>query len=104
MKKRILASGDTGLVNQFEQWQAVKNSIAKAYNLPIAQREKQGIDIPKLENEANELERRLSARSEDFKEAFNPPTYTYQDLQKKLGKNGIAIEMMRTEFYEYVVI
>ncbi len=98
MKKRILASGDTALINQFEKWQAVKNSIAKAYNLPIAQREKQGIDISKLENEANELERGLSARSVDFQAAFNPPTYTYQDIQKKLRKNEVAIELIRIKY------
>jgi CHAT domain-containing protein len=98
MRKRILACGDTTLINQFEKWQAVKNSISKAYNLPIAQREKQGIDIEKLENDANELERGLSARSEDFKEAFNPPTYTYQDIQQKLGENEVAIEMIRIQY------
>ncbi len=98
MKKRILASGDTALINQFESWQAVKNSISKAYNMPIAQREKQGIDIAKLENNANELERGLSLRSADFAAAFNPPTVTYQDIQQKLVENEVAIEMIRTEY------
>ncbi|SFF52423.1 tetratricopeptide repeat protein, partial [Thermoflexibacter ruber] len=98
MKKRILASGDTALINQFESWQAIKNSISKAYNLPIAQREKQGIDIAKLENQANELERGLSLRSANFTAAFNPPTYTCQDIQQKLGENEVAIEMIKTEY------
>ncbi len=98
MRKRILASGDTSLIHQFEKWQAVKSSISKAYNLPIAQREKQGIDLSQLENEANELERRLSARSEDFKAAFNPPIYTFQDLQQKLKPEEVAIEVIRTEY------
>ncbi|SFF44519.1 CHAT domain-containing tetratricopeptide repeat protein [Thermoflexibacter ruber] len=95
MRKQILASGDTSLKYQFEKWQALKNSISRAYNLSIAQREKQGIDIIKLEAEANDMEKQLSARSADFASVFTSPTYTYQDIQKKLGENEVAIEMIK---------
>jgi CHAT domain-containing protein/Flp pilus assembly protein TadD len=95
MKNRILGSKDSVLIRQMEIWQAKKNFIAKVYNMTTAERKKRKLDLSTLENEANELEKQLATRSADFQYAFNPPIYTSQDLQKKLGENDIAIEMIK---------
>lgn len=98
IKKRILSSGDKELIAKFEAWGVLKNTIAKAYNLSVADRAKQGLAMPKLESEANELEKQLSARSEDFKEAFTPLIVSYQDIQKQLKEGEVAVEMIRTKY------
>ncbi len=105
MKKRILASKDTSLIAQFEKWHNLKNNIAKAHNLSFAEREKKEIDMTKLENEANIAEKKLAAKSADFAKAFTPPNYTYKDLQKKLKKNEVALEIIKVAGnLDYLVI
>ncbi len=97
MKKRILTSKNTTLINNFESWQLLKNNIAKAYNLSIIERKRKRIDIAKLENEANEIERALAITSIDFAKAFSPKNYTYQDLQNQLKADEVAIEIINIE-------
>jgi len=95
VRNRILASKDTALVRKFETWQGLKNFIAKAYNMPAAERKSKKINLTKLESEANDLEKTLATRSADFQAAFNSPAYTYQDVQKKLGENEVAVEIIK---------
>ena len=95
MKKRILASKDTALIAQFENWHNLKNNIAKVHNLSISEREKQGIDMVKLENEANIAEKQLATQSADFAKAFTPKNYDYKDLQKKLKTDEVALEIIK---------
>jgi CHAT domain-containing protein len=95
VRNRIFASGDSALIRQMELWQAKKNFIAKVYNMPTTERKSKKINLSKLVSEANDLEKNLTTRSADFAAAFNPPAYTYQDIQKKLGENEVAIEMIK---------
>lgn len=101
VKNRILASEDSVLIRQLKTWQDKKNFIAKVYNMTATQRKKRKLNLNALEKEANELEKQLSTRSADFAASFNPPTYTYQDLQKKLGENEVAIEMIKGDFINW---
>ncbi len=97
MKKRILASKDTTLLTKFESWENLKNLVAKAHNLSLAEREKQGIDMQKLQNQTNEAEKQLAAKSADFAKAFMPKNYDYKDLQKKLKAEELAIEIIKVD-------
>ncbi|TAH20563.1 MAG: CHAT domain-containing protein [Cytophagales bacterium] len=97
VKNRIFASSDSALIRQMELWQAKKNIVAKAYNMTATERKKRNLDPQKLETEADDLEKVLVTRSADFQPAFSSPTYTYQDIQKKMGENDIAIEMIKGE-------
>ena len=73
----------------------MKNNIAKAHNLSLVEREKMGIDMTKLENEANTAEKQLAMQSADFAKAFTPKKYDYKDLQKKLKVNEVALEIIK---------
>lgn len=95
LRNRINASKDSLLIRQMQLWQAKKNFIAKAYNMTATERKNRKLDLKKLETEADDMEKQLAIRSVAFASAFTSPAYTYQDIQKKLGKNEVAIEMVK---------
>jgi len=95
VRNRILASNDSTLMKQMWLWQAKRNFIAKVYQMSTAERKKRKLDLKKLEAEADDLEKQLAAHSADFSSAFNPPTYTFHDIQKKLKENEAAIDIIK---------
>jgi CHAT domain-containing protein/tetratricopeptide (TPR) repeat protein len=95
MKKRILASGDSSLIQQYQLWNLSKNFLSKAYNLSADERAEKNIDLARLQAEVEQLEKGLYSRSADFEAAFNPPNYTSQDLQATLGEDEVAIDLAR---------
>jgi CHAT domain-containing protein/Flp pilus assembly protein TadD len=100
VRERILRSGDEELIRLFRQWKGTREEIAKAYSLPIAERQKQALDIILLEKEANELEKVLSARSEAFARSTEKKVFTWQEVQQKLKAGDAAIEMLRIRVFD----
>ena len=100
MRTRILGSKDETLIALFEQWKAKKANIIKVYEMSIADKQKKGIDVPALEAEANEIEKQLSQKSEIFATVSDKKRYTWTDVQKKLKKKEVAIEMIRFRVYD----
>jgi CHAT domain-containing protein len=100
MRERISNSKDESLKTIFEDWKNKKEYLSKVYSLTIAERQTQGIDINKLENEVNDLEKMLSQRSEIFASQNDKRHYTWQDVQKSLKANEVAIEILRTNVYD----
>ncbi len=99
VKKRIWETNNAVLINQFSDWQKLKNAIAKAYNMPSEVRQAQGLVLEKLFAEAEEMEKQLTLRSADFKQTFASNLVSYQAIQQKLQANQAAIEIIRTTHY-----
>lgn len=95
VRKRIMASGNQALINQYNRWQKVREQIANLYNLGQAELKRKGIKIKDLEEQANQLERALSSKAEGFKGAYNPSLPTWKDVQKRLKPGEAAVEMIR---------
>ena len=100
MRMRILNSEDETLKQQFKSWQIKRNSLARAYNLSIAERKKRNINIQELETEANTIEKELSLKSQNFTQIVDETYYTWQDIQQKLKPSEAAIEIIRTRYYD----
>jgi CHAT domain-containing protein len=100
IKERILSSKDQNLIDLYANWKAKREYLAKVYQMSLAEKEKKGINQTQLEAEVNELEKQLSRKSELFATAHDKRRYTWQDVQQQLKKGEVAVEMIRTEYYD----
>jgi CHAT domain-containing protein len=100
IKERILSSKDQNLIDLYANWKAKREYLAKVYQMSLSEKEKKGINQTQLEAEVNELEKQLSSKSELFATAHDKRRYTWQDVQQQLKKGEVAVEMIRTEYYD----
>ncbi len=99
MRKRIANSKDENLKNLYQSWIDKKEFLAKAYTFSLGYKKEKKINVEELENEVNEIEKQLSQKSELFAKNNDKTRYTWKDVQKKLQKNEVAIEIIRFYFY-----
>ncbi|MCU0444606.1 MAG: tetratricopeptide repeat protein [Microscillaceae bacterium] len=95
IRNRVLASKDTALQNLYQNWHTKRNILAQIYQMSIEEKISKGINEIQLEEEVNQIEKKLSNASELFAQANEKKRYTWQDVQKKLKKNEAAIEIVR---------
>ena len=107
MRQRILNSKDTSLINKLENWQNKRDYLAHVYNLSESKRQKQGIDITKLEENINTLEKELSYSASTLPGLQNlddllgnKNQYTWKDVRGKLRPSEAAIEIIRIQNFE----
>jgi CHAT domain-containing protein len=91
MKNIVLNSGNAELINLYANWSDVKQQLSVAYSTPIDNRI---IDIKTLEEQGNELEKKLVSSSSDLKNEITETNVTYKDLQQKLLPGQAAIEFI----------
>ncbi len=91
-KQRIKTSGDTKLFRDYSEWEN-----KKAYLIKLTQEtDKDNTEeIRKLERELDDLEKRLSIKSERYATIHEKKRYTWQDIQSQLKEGEAAIEVIR---------
>jgi CHAT domain-containing protein len=90
VKNAIKKSNNPALIEKFNEWQALKEKIAKLYS--------QNEDPSKTDSlvlAANEMEKELGRESSDFSKQIVRKKVTWQDVQKKLKPGEAAIEVVR---------
>lgn len=94
VKDAILRSGDTVLIHQFEDWQGLKERVARLYsqNAPVE-------SISTLIESANVLEKELTRKSSVFAQQLVRQEIDWNDIRAALGKNEAAIEIIRFNKY-----
>lgn len=100
VRERIMNSDNEEVKTLYNTWKDKCSYIANVVRRTIAEREKEGINLPTLETEANELEKQLSLKSEDFKRANDKTRYTWQDVQKELKEGEVAVELIRFQVFD----
>lgn len=95
MRTRILSSNDTLLRARYNDWQGTRNRLAQSYQMSKEEKLNKGIDELELEERANQLEKELTKASEFFAQATDKKRYTWQDVQKRLKKGEVAVEIIR---------
>lgn len=100
VRERILSSDDQELKNKFRDWTRKKEEITAAVELGPEERKLAGIDLKKLEVEAEQLEIELSKGSEEFKLANEEKKINWKSIRDMLEKNEYAAEMVRFRYYE----
>jgi CHAT domain-containing protein len=100
VRERILASGDQDLKNKFRDWTRKKEEITAAIELGPEERKLAGIDLRKMEVDAEELEIQLSKGSEDFKMANEEQKINWKSIRDILEKGEYAVEIVRFRYYD----
>jgi len=101
MKERILNSNDEALKASYNDWVQKKEMLTNALSMSTQQLTENGIDPGALGNEVERLEKELSEKSELFGQDFESKRITYENVQKSLGKNDVAIEMVRYRYFNH---
>ena len=97
MRSTIVNSGDTMLINRFEQWMGLKRQIANFYS---AGKTKQDHVVIELEDMTTAQELELIEASKVFRYYITIQNYVWQDVQKRLKSNEAAIEFISFDYYD----
>lgn len=101
IRERILASNDETLKNSYLQWIQKKEFLTTALSMSMEQLLENGIDPNVLTSDIEILEREISEKSELFSQSFDNKKISYQNVQKALSKNEVAIEMIRYRHFDH---
>lgn len=101
IRERILNSQDEALKANYTLWIQKKEFLTNALSMSTQQLTDNAIDPNALSNEVERLERELSEKSELFGQSFEHKKITYENVQKALGKNDVALEMLRFRYFDH---
>ena len=101
IRDAIYTSGNQSLVNDFEQLGNLRKQISKLQQKDDYDKN----DMQTLENQANSLEKNIMQTSKTYSEFKDEISITWQEVQKQLDTNEVAIEFVHfrlnsdTSFY-----
>ncbi len=101
IRERILNSYDEKLKEAYNTWVQKKEFLTNALSMSSEQLIQNSIDPAALGAEVEKLERELSEKSELFGQSFDNKKITYEDVQKSMGKNDVAVEMVRYRYFNH---
>lgn len=101
IRERILNSNDDKLKAAYSDWVTKKELLTNALSMSSDQLVQNAIDVNILNAEVEKIERELSERSELFGQSFENKKITYENVQKSIGKNDVAIEMVRYRYFNH---
>ena len=101
IRERILNSKDENLKINYNLWVQKKEFLTSALSMSTQQLLDNGVDPIALGNEVERLERELSEKSEIFGQSFENKRITYENVQSALGKNDVAVEMVRYRYFDH---
>lgn len=96
--KVIRESGDTVLLEKFEELRTTRAILNTYYNKPIAERPEG--EVERLEARAEVLEKDLLAGSKEYADFTRRLEIEWQDVQTALGDKDVAIEILAA--YEHI--
>ena len=94
IRRRILQSGDTKLIEDYQYWLDVKEILAKLYTYSKDDLVEQGINLDSLEQATNKMERELSSRSKEFSGGLDDKPIRFTDIASKLASNEASVELV----------
>lgn len=95
IRNRILSGNDPELKEKFTEWLQVKEELGKLYAQNQESKNQNALRIKALQQQAEEIEKMLSAKSELFAKSSNTEAITWQQLRTRLKPDEVAIEMVR---------
>jgi len=101
IRERILSSKDDALISTYNQWVKKKELLTGALSMSTAQLAENSIDPVELNAQVEKLEKEISQKSEIFGAAFESKRITYENVQKSLEKNEVAVEMVRFRHFDH---
>ncbi len=100
IKKHILQSNDSILIESFQKWQFLKNEISKKTSSYSESDHENSLDS--LKNKANELEKSLSLSSSKYQKITNSKLINLEDIQQILEEDEVVIEMVKCDYRDSI--
>lgn len=100
IKKAILNSGDAELIKDYTAWLDKKETLARYYSLSKDELSEQKIDLAALEQEANNMERALSQKSNDFSQGYSSEKITFDKIASTLTDAEAVVEIIRIRSFD----
>jgi CHAT domain-containing protein/Tfp pilus assembly protein PilF len=94
VKKAILSSNDSSLINLFDNWHAKKEQIARSYS-----QNQDPAHLDSLVYSANLMEKELTKRSAEFAGQFNRKRVSWKHIQQLLKPGEASVEIIRYKTY-----
>ncbi len=98
IKKRILSSGDSVMINHYYQWLRQRDQLAQFYALGKEESKQRKASIDSLEQLAKVTEKELNINAEDLEKDKGRET-TWRDVQHALSLNEASIEIIRVRHH-----
>ncbi|MEM7548077.1 MAG: CHAT domain-containing tetratricopeptide repeat protein [Bacteroidota bacterium] len=102
MRRSILGSNDKELIDSFNKWRNLHRDIAAYYQFSKEELESQNIDIDRLLQMANSLEKTLSVKSSVFADNQVSLKIDWKNIKNSLKKGEAAIELVRFREFKSV--
>lgn len=100
IKSKIINSGDKELIDEYLLWVDQKQTLAQYYAYTKEELAEQKINRDSLESAANQSEKRLSEKSDIFKEGYQLKQVSFADVNSKLKEGQAAIEFIRYRHFD----
>jgi len=98
LKAGILASSDSVLTKTYQDWLDSKNLLATYYSSSLEDIAEDKIDLAKLEETSNALEKKLSSLSKQFAEGYTQTPVSLPAIIGQLMPGQAAVEIIRVAF------
>ncbi len=82
---------DNDLKNLLEKWEDNKRMLSRQYAMPADRRIS---NLKEFETQTDELEKQLNRRSTEYREQQSGMNITFQDIQKRLSADEVAIDFV----------
>ncbi|ELR68159.1 hypothetical protein C900_00735 [Fulvivirga imtechensis AK7] len=102
IRERIQNSSDETLKSKYNEWLSKKEHLATVLSMSVEQLQENQIDPAALQHQVEQLEKELSQKSELFSSSFEDKTIVWQNVQKALKPNEVAIEMVRYRYFDHI--
>jgi CHAT domain-containing protein len=99
IRQRIMNSNDQELIDMYTGWVEKKEILTAALSMNADQLNENGISPMVLTAEVEALEKKLSARSEDFGQGVDSDPITWENVRDALKENEVAMEMVRFRYF-----
>ncbi|MGA2297623.1 MAG: CHAT domain-containing tetratricopeptide repeat protein [FCB group bacterium] len=99
LKNKIKNSGDAGLINDYENLIKTKENLSVAYRYTKKEAEILKLNTDSLESVANQLEKNISRKFNEFKEKNEKIDLTWKDIQNKLNADEAAVEIVAFKYF-----
>jgi CHAT domain-containing protein len=95
IRHRILHNNDENLIKTYHEWKKSKTEYIKYISLPIEEKKTKKYLIDSLEQKANQYEKSILFKNQEFSTLFNQQKITSKDIQKKMKKGEASIEITK---------
>ncbi len=100
VRNRIIQSGDSTLVANYNDWVAKKDRLTRVLSMSIEQQKEEDVDPQRLQKDIEDIEKSLSQNA--LFNAVNEEPIIWEQVRDNLKSNEVAIEIIRYRHFDKV--